>query len=96
MESFEFMAAIQRLGAIAKMIGATPLEGLRTQLLHAETLAPIFDVEQGARGSQRLAALRRFVAAAESFKHAALDYSEAMTQLERPAALPPATEVAHG
>jgi hypothetical protein len=87
MEAWEFMANVNRLGVVAAMIGRTDLEGMRAQIAHADTVAPLFDSSLRGVGIARLDALRRFVAASESFRLAAAEYLRALAETGAP--LPP-------
>jgi len=69
MQSFEFLAAFQRLTLIAQMVEQTDIPGILEHLVHAETVTPFLT---GA-GPEGIAELRRFAEKASEFQAACME-----------------------
>ena len=85
MQGYEFLAGIQRLSLIGQMLEGTPVEEVLSYISSAEAVAPLFDPEMSLRGSERLTALRGFVAKAVEFKRECSAYHDRLSEAERAA-----------
>lgn len=68
MQGYEFVGELHRLGAFSGIFEKIDLEGMNDHLRYAETVAPMFEGPEVAQGSQRIAALRRYLAKAIEFQ----------------------------
>lgn len=68
MDGYVFVAELHRLRALAGIFEKIDLEGMNGHLHYAESVAPMFEAEGDSQGSQRIAALRRFLAKALEFQ----------------------------